>query len=327
MKEIGGKTMNSKKYVKTILIMCLIVMLAIMGCSKNNTKTSKESNSQSFEIPEAGTSGGYEIDSDSLYCTVLVDSDYKYAKFESKTGGHTVEYYASPTEMIIIDKNEGEIKYCKEAFEDVDQIYTNPLKAVYEDLQELEFELVEKEDEFDIYQAIKLTQTVEQQQINYTKYKIEITWTDEKQYIFSYYQYEDGSTLISSEAPDGINNRITTDTKWEVDLDNQCVRNTETNEEVAFQVIQMSTGQALSPDGNETTTVESKSYVHIYVNKGNGLIEKMQYSDNEEMDGLAVKIVNDVKIVKPEITDDMTEMTSNELQLSMMLISMIESII
>jgi hypothetical protein len=323
------------KHIKKILIVSMIaVMFMMVGCSNNSEQSNASGNNNAnkntaFQIPEAGATGGYEINSDAFYCIVAVDNDYKYSKFKSKSNNHTVEYYASPTEMVIIDIGEEGTKYYHAMFDDIDQIYTNPLKAVYDDLKGLEFNQVENEENAgqNVFQAIKTTQVVDQQQIDYTEYQIEMTWTDDEVYNFSYYEYVDGSILISAEAPDEINPLINKDTVWAVDMENKCVSNNETKKEVAFTVTGISTGKALSPNGTETTVKDVQSYVYVYVNKDNGLIEKMQYSDNEAADGMTVDILNSVEITKPEVTDDMVEMNEDELYVAMMLIGMLESLI
>jgi hypothetical protein len=323
------------KHIKKILIVSMIaVMFMMVGCSNNNEQSNASGNNNAnkntvFQIPEAGATGGYEINSDAFYCIVAVDNDYKYSKFKSKNNNHTVEYYASPTEMVIIDIGEEGTKYYHAMFDDIDQIYTNPLKAVYDDLKGLEFNQVENEGNTgqNVFQAIKTTQVVDQQQIDYTEYQIEMTWTDDEVYNFSYYEYADGSILISAEAPDEINPLINKDTVWVVDMENKYVRNNETKEEVTFTVTNISTGKALSPNGTETTVKDVQSYVYVYVNKDNGLIEKMQYSDNEAADGMTVDILNSVEITKPDVTDDMVEMNEDELYVAMMLIGMLESLI
>lgn len=115
-------------------------------------------------------------------------------------------------------------------------------------------------------------------------------------------------------------------TKWEIDIENCCVRNMESREEVAFEVIETSTGKALSPNG-ETTVTEVTSYVWVYADQDSGSIEMLQYSAHEGMTGTTINILNDVEITKLEVAEEMTPMDETTLQMAMMLISAIETLI
>ena len=233
----------------------------------------------------------------------------------------TVEYYASESEILMLYTQNGRTMYYTEAVQEPVQ-YDNPLSTVYDALRQLDFLLQEQSDERYIYEAIKTEQIVDSQQIPYTVYTIQTQWTDGNTYIFKYYEYSDGAILISAEAPGEINPLLMPSTPWVIDLANSCIRNTQSNQSVAFTVTQTSTGQALSPNGGNTQVTENETHIYAYVDANTKTITKLKYED-----GADVSILYTANIQKPILTTDMVPMDSRTLQVAMMLIYTIESLL
>lgn len=298
--------------MKKILSMFLLVAL-LSGCTRNAA--------QKLTVPEADTIGGYEMTTENISCTVIANGEYKYTRFHSNTDSMTVEFYATPTEIVIICTQNGSTMYYTESVPNPVS-YDNPLKAVYDSLRELEFLLEEQSDTSCVYKATKTEQIMDAQQIPYTVYTLQTQWTDEKTYTFKYYEYSDGAILISAEAPAEINPMLTENTPWVVDLDNSCIRNTNTDKEIAVAVLQISAGEALSPNGSNTQVTEKKTHIYAYVDAETRKITKLQYEG-----GADVNILYTADIQEPVITPDMIPMDSHTLQSAMMLIYTIESLL
>ena len=295
------------------LLSILLFVILLCGCTCNAA--------QKLTIPEASTVGGYEMTTDTISCTVIANGEYKYTRFHSNTDDMTVECYATPTETVILCIQNGSTMYYTETVEYPIR-YNNPLKAVYDSLRELEFLLEEQTDTSFVYKAVKTEQVVDAQQIPYTVYTLQTQWTDGKTYTFKYYEYSDGAILISAEAPDEINPMLTENTPWVVDLDKSCIRNTNTDKEIAVAVLQISAGEALSPNGSNTQVTEKKTHIYAHVDSKTGKIAKLQYEG-----GADVNILYTADIQEPVITPDMTPMDSYTLQSAMMLIYTIESLL
>jgi hypothetical protein len=320
-----------KKFIATVVAICAIILIAsaLTACApKGHTKTEPTvttTSSNVFNIPEVKNVGGYEIKTDAIFCKVVVNNTYKYACFESYGNDRKVEFYASPTEMILIDVSNGQTQYYYDTYEDVGQVYANPIGRLYAELENMDFHYFADETNYQIFESIQTSTVVESENIRYNVYSIEMDWRDGKHYSYKYYDYADGSTLISAEAPDEINPRLVEDTKWIVDLDAMNIHNTETKETLPINIIDVSVGEGLSPDNKDSTIVEKQYYVYVYVNSETGEIEKLRYSKDEG--GTEVNVLNEFDVAKPVITNDMGQMDENALQLNMMLIYMLESLI
>lgn len=292
----------------------------LVGCGQG------EKNPQlSFTIDEA--IGGYEMETESLHCIYIVDGEHEYVRFESKTDLHTIEYYADSGSIMVIDRNIAGTTYYIEELEDTQAVFENPLIAIYNSWKENEFELTEtQENGLNIFQTVKVTETLDQEQVDYTKYEIHMTWSDAKEYTFYYYEYADDASLISAEAPNEINPLLDAKTPWKVDVNKSVIRNVNTNEEVAFQIIGTQTGKALSPSG-ETTIKEEKTYIYLTVNQESGEIEKVQFSTDGKTMGQTFNLLHEGTISKPEITKEMSQMSDEILQLAFMIINTVKGLL
>jgi hypothetical protein len=231
--------------------------------------------------------------------------------------------------MILIDSSESGNKYFYETFEDVNQKYTNPMMRTLVNLKAMNFKRSGQVEidgmMYNEYSATQIVYEYDQEQIKYNVYTIEMNWIDGKLYRYKYYDYSDGSTLISAEAPSEINPLINENTTWVVDLDGLVVHNTADGVKVPINVVMISTGEALSPDGGETTVIEREKTTFIYVNPDNGNIELIKYAGKE--DSTNVNVLYTADFDKPVVTDDMTVMDNDTLQVAMMLMYTIESLL
>lgn len=305
----------------------IIVLVMITGCSTVTDDQQTKEIADSLTIPEVDNIGGYEIKTDAIHYTIVVNGQYKYVNYETYTNSQKIEFYASPTEMVILNTVNGVTQYYTKTYEDSKQTYTNPVQHVFDDLQELKFNYTESVNndgmDYLVYEAVQTVQSIQQEQIQYDLYSIDMEWIDGKRYSFRYYSYSDGSTLISAEAPDEINPLLTEDTKWVVDLDSQYLYHTVTKEKVSFAIKDKSTGKGVSPIGSNSTVIESQYSIYAYVNQATGWIEKLSYAQSES----DVSILYAAEIVKPVITDEMTELDDQTVEMIKMLINMLESII
>jgi hypothetical protein len=272
--------------------------------------------------------GGYQFDTESLSCIVIVDNEYKYSSFVSHTNDHKIEFYVGPTEMIVIDTFEGIATYYIETFDDIDQLYNNPVLTIFHSIQSLEYAdngLVEINGvEYREYCATQIVEKQTTEKINYNLYTVKMDWIDGQSYMFQYSEYADGSTLVIGNAPQEINQMINPNTAWVIDMDNLVVKNNESNQEIDLRLVAISTGQGPSPSHSEKVTIEMTHETRVYVDEYTNTIDILQYS--KDMDGAVVVLLRDVKITKPVITDDMTEMNSETLESAITLIYMLESL-
>jgi hypothetical protein len=258
---------------------------------------------------------------DNINCTLIANGEYKYTRFHSNADGATVEFYASPTEMVITYSRNGVTMYYAETVTDPIP-YENPLKWVYASLRQLDFCLEEQADISFVYKAVKTEQIMDAQQIPYTVYTLQTEWTDGNTYVFRYYAYSDGAILISAEAPDEINPLLTENTPWTVDLDKSCIRNTKTGLEIPFSLLETATGEALSPNGGNSQVTEKKTSIFAYVDADSGRITGLEFEG-----GAVVTVLYTADIQKPSMTPDMLPMDHNTLQIAMMLIQTVESLL
>jgi hypothetical protein len=317
--------MKNNKYIKIAAMLLCAIAIVMCMCACTNADSEMPEPTQSSE----NTIGGYEIKTNNMMCSVVSNGQYKYSYFESYEGNRKVEFYVGPTEMIIIDSNNVVEKYYMETFAQSSQTYQNPLVSLYSEMKNMDFSPVGEDVINDIHCNIyEATQTIVQSQaskIRYNLYSIKMEWLDGHTYEYKYYDYADGSKLISAEAPNEINPLITKDTKWVVDLDNSCVYHSETQQSIEFVVTNISTGEGLSPNGGTNESTEIQQIVRVYVNKDNGNAEYLKYSKSGN--DTEIRIINEPVIEKPIICDDMIPMNNDEKQLVMMLIYMLETLI
>ena len=323
--------MKTKKLY--VCYMIILVALILTGCVKmDNTQQvvyeseMVETSTYKSEPESKNNSGGYEIHTSNIHCMVLVDNAYKYSRLEEFSSNRIVEFYVGPTELILIDRQDGLARYYIEEFEYSQQIYEDPLKTLFEEFSDLNFVKSDlSEDELDVYEAVKTVETIQSEHIRYNLYTLSMTWIDGKEYCFNYYDYFNGSTLITAEAPSEMNPRVYEDTQWVMDIDNLCVYNAETNEQIKLELVSCTEGEGISPDGEGNTTILSEIFIRVYTDKGTEDVVKLWYGSGEN--GVEIQVLDDVYIEKPVITEDMLQMDTSTAEETMMLIYMIESLI
>lgn len=330
-----------KKIIAMIVIMAVLGTVMFMaGCnqvSSNNSNTT-DPTSEDNKVTKPTTmdpvvdammpvslegKGGYVLTTNGSVFTLMVDSDYKYSYYESVDGTRTIEFYAGPTEMIVVDTLNGARKYYAETFEDIDQIYDNPIGHVYAGIQGLEFEQVlGNEKQFVAHQ----TRQVEQQElVEYTCYDITMTWTDNKEYKYQYFAFVNGDVLVSAYAPDEINPYFTKDCKWKFDVENLVVYNEETKESVNFVVTGITTGESAAlNDESEKTYITQTTNIYLELDETNNL-----KSIKHETDKVTVgyEFIREFEITKPQYDEGWTKMTTDEVKNVLMLLYMLESLV
>ena len=287
---------------------------------------SKEPNNTANNDDSVDYKGGYELDTETIYSTILVDHEYKYCKFMDKTTGRLVEFYAGPTEMLMIDKMNDVSSYYTETFEDINQMYTSPLVKLYSEFKDLDFELVDGiSDDYDVFEAVQVVEVKRSEHVKYNLYTVKMHWIDNQDYEFKYYDYADDSILITAEAPNEINPMITADTPWIVDMDELCVYNSETEERVELELVNIQVGEGITPNQNTTITETKENKIRLYVNRDTEERAKLHYpnDDNDTM----INILHDIEIIKPELNDSMVKMDATQAQNTLTLIYMLETLI
>ena len=330
-----------KKIIAMIMIIAVLGTVVLMaGCnqvSSNNSNTTAPT-SEDNKVTQPATmdpvvdammpvslegKGGYVLTTNGSVYTLMVDSDYKYSYYESVDGTRTIEFYAGPTEMIVVDTLNGAHKYYAETFEDIDQIYDNPIGHIYAGIQGLEFEQVlGNEKQFVAYQ----TRQVEQQElVEYTCYDITMTWTDNKEYKYQYFAFVNGDVLVSAYAPDEINPYFTKDCKWKFDVENLVVYNEETKESVDFVVTGITTGESAAlNDESEKTYITQTTNIYLELDETNNL-----KSIKHETDKVTVgyEFIREFEITKPQYDEGWPKMTTDEAKNVLMLLYMLESLV
>jgi hypothetical protein len=289
------------------------------------TIENEHTNQSNYLIGEPGDSGGYIIETDNLYYEVMADHGYKYSKFLSREQNRTIEYYASPTEMIIIDDINGEKTYCHKTFEQNDQQYTNPLRKLYNDIAGYDFKYLKnhtiKDSDYKIYSTSQTVDTTVDT-IRYNKYSIELDWIDGQHYIFDYYEYANNNISFSESAPIELHDEEQIK-NWVVDIPNSIITNSSLNTQIDIQIIGISTGEEQCDNDNLTTT--STHHIRLYVNTKTNAIDYIDYVQDEFNTTFAIS--HNAKITKPQITDEMVEMSDDRITTVITLIHMLESAI
>lgn len=314
--------MLMKKWIA--LFIAFALMFALCACNNNDatheTEGSSVNNKTEFSIPEVGAQGGYKIATEQIAIVAYTTGDCKYVEMSSKDGS-CLQCYITPTEMIVVDTANGETTYYKETF-DTDQTYTNPLTRIFGSMKNMDF--AETSEGSGIYRAEIKTEQEVSKVIKYNRYEIKMTWTDNKEYVFEYFDYANGENIVSADAPDEINPAITKDTTWIVDVDSCVVTNTATNTSVPFTVTKIVAEEGASPSGTEKETITKEFTIELTVDE-KFEINKVRYlSTNLDLN---IDILYNFDMVKPVIPDGAREMTTDEAQDALFRVYAAESII
>lgn len=303
------------------IVLFTFICIFLVGCSASSADTTE------IVWDVAPFWGGYQMETESMSFTNVVDGGYKYARFVSMKDQKIMEVYMAPAETIVLSTQNGVTRFFRETTA-TNQLFTNPLVSILEAFQKLPFS---KKGTTEI-DGVHLAEFVAAQtgskldipQVDYTVYELELTWLDQKAYCFRYYVYVDGAILISSEAPDIINPQLNPNTTWTIDLDNQNIRNAADGAQVPFTILGSSTGQAVSPEG-ETVSMDFEYKTYLYTDPNTGRIEKFQ--SVQDSSGALVTVLHDPQIVRPAITNEMLPMDLEMLNQVLTLITLMEQII
>ncbi len=297
-----------------VFLTCIFLLL-FSACSHNRNQ---------YVIPQLGNKGGFELQTSQLSCKSLVSDGRKYIFCSLAAGGQVIEYYADGSELCIV-YTIGDTTYYYSASITEPAVYRHPMADTMDMLRELQFSAAGEETldgkTYLVYHGEETITNAVEQQIDYTKYTIQMDWPNVGTCLFHYYIYSDGATLISAEAPAEINPLLTPDTAWSIDADIRHLTNAATNERIPLVIIETTTGKALSPNGGHSATEEHTIHYYIYTDPETGAFERFQQND-----GAAITLLYDVQISKPVITDEMAEMDERMLQTVFALLDTVESL-
>lgn len=267
--------------------------------------------------------GGYAYVNEELSVQYLADGNSRYSAVSFM--GEDYALYQTGQERIVLCTRDG-ITSCRHETMP-GEIGGNPAVAVVEALQSLSYSAGEEAalegKTYRVYHAVTTGYYTDPVEVPYTCYTLELGWTDGEQYLFRYYAYEDGATLISADAPEEINPMFTADTPWVIDVEAGILRNTHDGAELPLRAVSQSSGQAISP--SPTAETVSTYYEHdtcLYTDPRTGRIEKFQQI--RDLPGALVTIIHEPNITPPEITGDMIPMDDETLEMALMLIAMME---
>ena len=115
----------------TIGVVILLLILLMCGCgSKASSERNPTMDAPTTSIQDTTEKGGYVLTVNQTAFTVLVEDTYKQIRYVSADGSNTVDFYASPTEMIMVDTTNGVKRYYTEKLDATNQIYENPITQI-----------------------------------------------------------------------------------------------------------------------------------------------------------------------------------------------------
>lgn len=207
----------------------------------------KETTQVQKSVVEMKNTGiGYQISDENVELIAMKnEKDEEVSKFyfSDKTLG--VDMYVEATE----DKTLVGDKESSATLETVN--FENPVKIIAEELQNIQFKRYSSNSDYVVYSGEIVKEYETPMQIEYTVYYITMDWKGES-VSFRYYEYSDGETLISYEAPDDMK-------EYSIDMKTQTING------VHFDVIGTDEGKAISPSPTTTQTTETTT-VYVYFN-------------------------------------------------------------
>lgn len=304
------------KKKKTILGILVLLALILGGCSVN-----APAETQATTTP--AEKGGYVLTVNGATVTVLAEEGSKQVCYVSADGSNTIDLYTSPTEMMVVDTTDGVTRYYTEKLEATSQAFENPITAICGIFSELEFEPAA--DNKNILVATQVYQVDTTQAIAYRCYDVGITWVDGQKYEFQYFEFADGSVLVSAYAPDEVNPYFTENCKWKFDVENLVLYHEETGETIEIVVYGMTEGESSAMVDEQDRTYETQTAtVYLELDEAENPIS-LRYENQGAT--LAYRFVYDFAIEPPVVESAWLTMTSEEAQQVLMLISMLENLI
>ena len=308
----------------TIGVVILLLILLMCGCgSKASSERNPTTDAPTTSIQDTTEKGGYVLTVNQTAFTVLVEDAYKQIHYVSADGSNTIDFYVSPTEMIMVDTTNGVKRYYTEKLDATNQIYENPITHICGSFAELEFD--PSADNENLLVATQVYQVDTTQAVAYRCYDISMTWTDNKEYQFQYFEFADGNVMVSAYAPDEINPYFTEDCKWTFDIENLILYHEETNQTVAIQVLGMTEGESSAMvDEEDRTYTTQTATVYIELDKTENPVS-LRYENQGTI--FSYQFLYDFTIEPPVYEKDWSVMSSEEAQKVLMLISMLENLI
>ena len=308
----------------TIGVVILLLFLLMCGCgSKASSESNPTTDAPTTSIQDTNEKGGYVLTVNQTAFTVLVEDTYKQIRYVSADGSNTIDFYASPTEMIVVDTTNGVKRYYTEKLDATNQIYENPITHICGSFAELEFK--PSADNENLMVATQVYQVETTQAVAYRCYDISMTWTDNKAYQYQYFEFADGNVMVSAYAPDEINPYFTEDCKWKFDIENLILYHEETNQTVAIVVQGMTEGESSAMvDEEDRTYTTQTATVYIELDETENPIS-LRYENQGTT--FSYQFLYDFTIEPPVYEKDWSVMSSEEAQKVLMLISMLENLI
>lgn len=308
----------------TIGVVILLLILLMCGCGR---KTSSEPNpttdAPTTSIQDTTEKGGYVLTVNQTAFTVLVEDTYKQIRYVSADGSNTIDFYTSPTEMTVVDTTNGVKRYYTEKLDATNQIYENPITHVCGSFAELEFD--PSADNENLLVATQVYQVETTQAVAYRCYDISMTWTDNKEYQFQYFEFADGNVMVSAYAPDEINPYFTEDCKWKFDIEDLILYHEETEQTVDIVVQGMTEGESSAMVDEEDRTYTTQTAT-VYIELGETENPVSLRYENQGTT-FSYQFLYDFTIEPPVYENDWSVMSNEEAQKVLMLITMLENLI
>lgn len=308
----------------TIGVVILLLILLMCGCgSKASSERNPTTDAPTTSIQDTTEKGGYVLTVNQTAFTVLVEDTYKQIRYVSADGSNTIDFYACPTEMIVVDTTNGVKRYYTEKLDATNQIYENPITHICGIFAELEFKAAA--DNENLLVATQAYQVESTQAVAYRCYDISMTWTDGKEYKYQYFEFADGNVMVSAYAPDEINPYFTEDCKWKFDIENLILYHEETGQTVDIVVQGMTEGESSAMvDEEDRTYTTQTATVYIELDETEKPIS-LRYENQGTT--FSYQFLYDFTIEPPVYEKDWSVMRSEEAQKVLMLISMLENLI
>lgn len=308
----------------TIGVVILLLILLMCGCgSKASSERNPTMDAPTTSIQDTTEKGGYVLTVNQTAFTVLAEDAYKQIRYVSADGSNTVDFYASPTEMTVVDTTNGVKRYYTEKLDATNQIYENPITHICGSFAELEFD--PSADNENLLVATQTYQVETTQAVAYRCYDISMTWTDNKEYKYQYFEFADGNVMVSAYAPDEINPYFTEDCKWKFDIENLILYHEETGQTVDIVVQGMTEGESSAMvDEEDRTYTTQTATVYIELDETENPIS-LRYENQGTI--FSYQFLYDFTIEPPVYENDWSVMSSEEAQKVLMLISMLENLI
>ena len=308
----------------TIGVVILLLILLMCGCgSKASSERNPTTDAPTTSIQDTTEKGGYVLTVNQTAFTVLVEDTYKQIRYVSADGSNTIDFYASPTEMTVVDTTNGVKRYYTEKLDATNQIYENPITHICGSFAELEFD--PSADNENLLVATQTYQVETTQAVAYRCYDISMTWTDNKEYKYQYFEFADGNVMVSAYAPDEINPYFTEDCKWKFDIENLILYHEETGQTVDIVVQGMTEGESSAMvDEEDRTYTTQTATVYIELDETEKPIS-LRYENQGTT--FSYQFLYDFTIEPPVYEKDWSVMSSEEAQKVLMLISMLENLI